>query len=269
MPTIRKILVVLAVILILQFSIFNFQFSIAINPLDKAQEDYTFQFTKYREAQDKYITARSSYLTFKTAVAKSEAFLATKDYLTQVDNLYLGYIFLVNEHGNSLNWTNASVSKDKITSIINAQISYFKDHQEKVSQSATLEELTVLAQDLKNHIDKDLLGKINKTLATFEIVEAESVLADFNQLAGVLDKAMVSKNQLDQNQSFYNNWTSEISDIRSKFENFKDQANALLDKTKEDSATKNELASISNFAQLAKKELSRSKPLFKEVIKIL
>ena len=269
MPTIRKILIVLAAILIFQFSIFNFQFSIAITPLDQAQEDYTFQFTKYREEQSKYITARSSYLTFNTAVSKSEAFLATKDYLGQIDNLYTSYILLVNEHANSLNWTNSTLPKDLVSKIAGEQTSYLKDHQEKVSQSTTLEELPVLAAELKKYVDTNLAEKINKTLAILEIVETESALSDFNELTAILDQAMTSKNQPGASQSFYANWTSEISDIRTKAEAFKDQAKAQLAKTEEETASERELSSISYSAQQAKKELQRSKPLFEEVIKSL
>jgi len=269
MPTIRKILIVLAVILIFQFSIFNFHFSIAITPLDQAQEDYTFQFTKYREEQSKYITARSSYLTFNTAVSKSEAFLATKDYLGQIDNLYTSYILLVNEHANSLNWTNSTLPKDLVSKIAGEQTSYLKDHQEKVSRSSTLEELPVLAAELKKYVDTDFIEKNNKTLAILEIAETESALTDFNELTGILDQAMISKNQQAVNQIFYDNWTSEISDIRTKAEAYKEQAKAQLAKTKDETASGKDLASISNSSNQAKKELQRSKALFEEVIKIL
>src|SRR3989344_1807735 len=150
MPKLRKVLIPLALILLLQFSIFNFQFSIAQtqNPLDKAQNDYTFQFTKYRESQNKYITARSSYLTFKTAISKNDAYLATKDYLVQIDRLYHAYLLLVNENSNSLSWQNSDIPKGKLNQIIDEEIAFFDGHQKKVNDAKTLEQLTDLASDL-------------------------------------------------------------------------------------------------------------------------
>ena len=110
----------LVLLLIFFLSIVNGQWSIIFgqSPLDKARSDYTFQYTKYREAQNKYINARSSYLTFQTATAKNNAYLATGDYLVQIDNLYQAYLFLVNENGNSLGWQNSDISKDHINQII-------------------------------------------------------------------------------------------------------------------------------------------------------
>ena len=271
MPTLRKVLIPLTLVLLLQFSIFTFQFSIAQtqSPLDKAQNDYTFQFTKYREAQNKYINARSSYLTFQTATAKNNAYIATSDYLLKIDNLYHTYLFLVNENGNSLGWQNSDIPKDQINQIIDNEIAFFDNHQKKVNDAKTLEQSTDLASDLRSHRDKEFNLKINKILATFEVVETQSAIADFNKLAGDLDQIIASKIEKDQSQSILNNWISEIADIKAKTQNYLAKAKELLDKTKEQTASDGELKDISRFAQLAKNELLRSKSLFKEVIGIL
>ena len=267
--TFIKLFILLAIYSLLTINYSLAQSPVPLTALDKAQNDYTFQFTKYREAQNKYINARSSYLTFQTATAKNNAYLATGDYLVQIDNLYQAYLFLVNENGNSLGWQNSDISKDHINQIIDEEIAFFDNHRKKVKDAKTLEQLPDLATDLRSHRDKEFNLKINKILATFEVIEAQSAIADFNKLARDLDKIITSKIEKDQNQSILANWISEITNIKAKTQNYLTKAKELLEKTKEQTASGDELKDISSFAQLAKNELLRSKPLFKEVIGIL
>lgn len=261
----------LVLLLIVFLSIVNGQLSTVFgqNPLEKAQSDYTFQFTKYRELQNKYITARASYLTFQTATSKNDAYLATKDYLVQIDSLYHAYLFLVNENGNSLSWQNTDIPNEKLNQIIEGEIAFFDDHQKKGNDAKTLEQLTDLASDLRSHRDGEFSLKINKILATFEVVEAQSAIADFSTLARDLDRIIAAKIEKDQSQTILTNWTSEIADINTKTQNYLTKAKELFNKTKEQTATGGELKDISRFTQLAKNELLRSKSLFKEVIGIL
>ena len=267
--TFIKLFILLAIYSLLTINYSLAQSPVPLTALDKAQNDYTFQFTKYREAQNKYINARSSYLTFQTATAKNNAYLATSDYLLKIDDLYHAYLFLVNENGNSLGWQNSDSSKDHINQIIDEEIAFFDNHRKKVKDAKTLEQLPDLATDLRSHRDKEFNLKINKILATFEVIEAQSAIADFNKLARDLDKIITSKIEKDQNQSILANWISEITNIKAKTQNYLTKAKELLEKTKEQTASGDELKDISSFAQLAKNELLRSKPLFKEVIGIL
>ena len=267
--TFIKLFILLAIYSLLTINYSLAQSPVPLTALDKAQNDYTFQFTKYREAQNKYINARSSYLTFQTATAKNNAYLATSDYLLKIDDLYHAYLFLVNENGNNLDWQNSDIPKDQINQIIDEEIAFFDDHQKKVKDTQTLEQLTDLANDLQNHRDKEFSLKTNKILATFEVIETQSAIADFNKIAGELDKIIASKIEKDQNQSILANWISEITDIKAKTQNYLTKAKELLEKTKEQTASGDEVKDISSFAQLAKNELLRSKPLFKEVIGIL
>ena len=267
--TFIKLFILLAIYSLLTINYSLAQSPVPLTALDKAQNDYTFQFTKYREAQNKYINARSSYLTFQTATAKNNAYLATSDYLLKIDDLYHAYLFLVNENGNSLGWQNSDIPKDHINQIIDEEIAFFDNHQKKVKDAKTLEQLPDLANDFKSHRDTEFSLKINKILATFEVIEAQSAIADFNKIAGELDNIVTSKIEKDQNQSILANWISEITNIKAKTQNYLTKAKELLEKTKEQTASGDELKDISSFAQLAKNELLRSKPLFKEVIGIL
>src|SRR3989344_7949592 len=117
------------------FSLISYGLSSAFaqtSSLEKAKSDYSFQFTKYREIQKVYQSIKSLYESFKTATSKNEAFLKTKDYLEQIDNLLIAYVLLVNEGGSKVNWQSNPPEHSKITQSLQVEISYFKDHHQRV-----------------------------------------------------------------------------------------------------------------------------------------
>ncbi len=104
-------------------------------PLEKAQNDYNFQSGKYKDAHDQYATARSEYVSFKTAISKDNAYAKTKTYLVQVDLLYETFLAQVQENTNTLNWDNANVSKVETNNVILAEINFFKNNEKSAGQN--------------------------------------------------------------------------------------------------------------------------------------
>jgi len=241
----------------------------AQTPKEKARQDYTFQFTKYREAQEKYSTAQAAYLSFQTATAKNDAYLKAKEFLSQTDSLYLSYIALVTEYGNSMDWQRTSLSKDKINTLEETEVSYFQTHQKQISQTATLEELPPLTQELKNHIEKSLSLKINKILATFEVAETESTFNEFSELSQTVRNKIASQSRSEETNSILMNWTSEIENIRKSSEVLKNQSIEKFNQKPQDTLEQGDLEEITKFTQEAKSQLKKSKPLFEEVARIL
>ena len=237
--------------------------------LEKAQSDYTFQFTKYRDAQEKYISAKAQYQSFQTATAKNDAYAKTKDYLIQIDKLYQTYILLVQENGNAINFTKHGDDKNKINDILKNETNYLNNHIQKINGTKTLEELPPLSLELKKNLDEDFHPKLNKTFAIFEVVETEAALDDFESLSRILDRVVVFKLRAGETKSILNNWSSEIKDIRTKTANSIIKARDTLSKIPEDQASDGELTNISQLTQDAKRELKRSKPLFEEALRII
>lgn len=237
--------------------------------LKKAQTDYNFQFTKYRDAREEYETAKAAYLSFKTAIAKTNAYGKTKDYLNQVDNLYISYVRLVEEHGNQFNWGKLSFHKDQVAKLLNDEESYFEAHQQKLNSTRTLEELPTLAGELKSHLQEQTDGKIYKTLATYEIAQTQSTFDEFNLLSQILDRVVVFKLRAGETRLVLANWATEINDIKEKTDTQLKLAIEKLNATGQDSATRAQLERITELAGSAKSELKRSKLLFEEVERIL
>ncbi|MEK9147009.1 MAG: hypothetical protein AAB639_02315 [Patescibacteria group bacterium] len=259
---------------LLIYSLLAMHYSLAQSPtppsaLEKAQNDYNFQYSKYRDAQEKYITARSSYFLFKTATAKNDAFVATKNHLDQVVKLYVTFGYLTREYINSFNWGNFNDQKIKSISILDNQTATLTSFQQQIAATITLEQLPPIAADLKTYLEGEFASKHNKVLSSLEIGEAESTLDDFNSLAGVLDQVVVFKLRSGGTKSILANWTSEIKNIRVNTQKAITEAKNLNSQTRQDQAKEGELDAIIRTTEKAKSELKRSKPLFEEVIRII
>lgn len=269
--TFSKKVSILFVVLLIALSIVNSQLSIvsAQSALEKAQSDYTFQFTKYRDAQETYITARAGYLTYKTAVAKNDAYLKTRDYLAQIDKLYISFIYLVQEYGNQINWNTPNPQKENITKILADEARYFNDLATQLNQTKTLEDLPSQATKLKDHINGQFEPKLNKIIATYEVVEVDSNLGDFIKLTQTLDRIVIFKIRGQETRSILANWSTEIIDIREKTQNALDHAQEALGKLSPEAASLADATNISKLSNEAHRQLLRSKPLFEEVLRIL
>lgn len=244
-------------------------FAQTTNALEKAQKDYTFQFTKYRDAQEKYINAKSEYESFKTATAKNDAFNKTKDYLTQINKLYLTYIALIQENGNAINFSAHGDDKNKSDSILKGETGFFSEENKKIGSTKTLEELPPIAKEVKTHVAEEMTPKSDKVLAIYEVVQSEAALEDFKSLSRILDRVVVFKLRAGETKSILNNWSSEIKDIQAKTEASTTQAREELGKTQDDRTTDGELNNIAEITKGAKAELKRSQPLFEEVARII
>jgi hypothetical protein len=161
------------------------------------------------------------------------------------------------------------MEKDEIAKSLNDEISYLNEHKQNVQNTKTLEELPPLAAQLETHVKEVLELKVNKVLATFEVVETETALEDFSSLSRILDRVVVFKLQAGETRSILANWASEIKDIRDQTTEKISQARSDLDKITGDTLTKRGLGDISSAAEEAKTELKRSQPLFEEVVRIL
>lgn len=254
---------------LLHTSYFILHNSLAETSLERAQQDYTFQFTKYRDAEEKYQVAKSTYETFKTTVAKNDAFEKTKSYLNQIENLYIAYLLLVKEHGNTFSFGAMEAEKDKVVKIIDSEIIYLQDYQKKIIATQTLEELPALATEMDQHIKQILESKVNKTLAVYEVAQVTSAYDRFIELSEVLEKMVLEKLQSGESSTFLSNWASEVKNVKVKAENSLAEAQKKLSQIGEETASLGELDNITLLTKETKNHLLKSKALFGEVITIL
>ncbi len=233
-----------------------------VSPLEKAQNDYSFQTTKFQDVKEKYQTARSSYLTFKTATAKNEAFLKSKDYLTQVHNLYIAYLFLINERANTVDWSKTTYERQKVSDQVTAEIKFLEDDKKKAQDAQTLEEIPKLASDLAIHISTVTLKTAFITLATTDLAQIEDVTTSFDETATKVD---TYSQKLNINEQFHLNWKSEVETIKTKTKDATQDPKKKLDTA---ISLGNYPYKSNNFefdTSLARQILSRTKSLLREI----
>lgn len=237
--------------------------------LDKAQQDYSYQFSKYEDCHNQYVTNRSAYIAFQTTTAKNNAFLTTKDCLTKIYDVYVAYIRYIKEQGNIFNWNKNDAEKNLIFKSLDDEITYFQNNQPNVGNLQTLEDTVPYAADLKTHITKTTYPVVQKALATYEVAESEAALENFTNLSQKVRSFVVSR--IDQNQysSFLANWDSEIADIKSKSENYNTQARQALSAFKPLSNDPNSISAVSSITDKTKDQLLRSKAIFAEILKLI
>lgn len=235
--------------------------------LQVAKDDYLFQFTKYQKAHEDYVTASSNYLSFKTTIAKNDAFSKTKEYLNQVNLLYLAYILQVQEYGNNLKWDKSGLDKDASDKTLKEESSFIKDYQQKIADSKSLEDLPPLAKDLKEHIEKTSAPKINKITTIYQIVQTETAYNNFLDLSQTIENFITPK-ITDTNRSILTNWQTEIKDTKEKIQVSLDKARKNNQKTREDGSNYDQIRTTLQSLNEAKTQFQRSKQLFEEILRV-
>lgn len=229
------------------------------------KQNYLNQLTKFNGAQEEYITAKSAYLSFKTATSKNQAFIKTKSYLREANLLYSEYIKLVEAIGNKVDWQNSTINRDDQINVINSELNFLSGNLDKIESSQTLEELPQIAQDFKNQIQTSTKPKIDMVVVNFNIASAESTKAEFNNIATSLIELATVRTDASQ-ASLIANWRSEIENINSSTQDLLDESKTELEKLGE---TRSIPQNILDKITRAKLELKRSKQLFLEILKIL
>lgn len=237
--------------------------------MDQALQDYSYQFSKYDECHNKYITDRSAYISFQTATAKNSAFITTKDCLTKIYDVYVAYIRYIKEQGNVFNWNKKDEEKSQTFKTLDDEVTYFQDNQPNVGKLQTLEDTVPYAADLKTHITKTTYPIVLKALATYEVAESEAALEIFVNLSEKIRSLVTSKINQDQYISFLANWDTEIADIRSKSENYNGQARQALSTFKPSTNNTGNIGTVSSLTAKTKTELLRSKAIFVEILKLI
>ncbi len=184
-------------------------------PIVQAQESYAYQVTKYIELKDKYQTAKSTFLTFKTATAKNDAFQKTKDYLKQIDNVYKAYLLLVEERTNTISWDYASTPREGLLQKIKDEITYFDNNQKDIDASQALEDLPQLAKNIQSHVETTTLKIAFDTLAATDLAQIEEANALFHSDYKLVDDFASPKTK---SRELYNNWKTELDKMQANLD---------------------------------------------------
>lgn len=232
----------------------------ASSPLETAKSDYSFESSKYRDAQEKFSAAKSSYLTFKTATAKEQAFVASKAYVDQITTLYPAYFSLVRVYAGNLDWQDNAAKYEQIIKMLGDMDTYFAAQKQQVTDTKTLEDLSQLSLQIRGKIATEIDPQLNYITAAYEIQNTRQLFRDFDNLSQELG----TKKQSFVQSAVLTNWQTEIEDIRNKAQAALKIAQDNFDLLKPNETSTGHIDSMESLGTKVKSQLRRSKVLFLE-----
>jgi hypothetical protein len=234
----------------------------AASPLETAQSDYNFEYSKFRDAQDKYTNSKQSYISFKTAAAKDQAYVDSKAYLNQTINLYLSYLSLVNEYVNGVQWQNDQTHQQILNSLQNLKSTYLQQEQ-LINVSQTLEDLQGNAAALSQKQQVEMNPAIYWIIANLELARTQQLQQEFETLSAKL----VQNTKAFPNSTSLSNWQSEIQKISKNSQEQIHAAEKQMERITPDRASEGDAQSVANTLSLSREELKTAKPFFTQAAK--
>ncbi len=184
---------------------------------EQAYQNYISQMDKYRAAREEYQLKRVAYLRHGTLTAQREAEVATKNFLSARDEVWITYIAAVIA---KLNITSGidETQRGEINTKLEEERNWYVDHKQRVESENNLDNLVSLSDEAKTRSDTTQevgflalhtisFGKIdsNREDASNLIIQLENKIAGIES-AGNKDTTIIkkwlgdAKNQLAQTQ---------------------------------------------------------------------
>ncbi len=116
---------------------------------NQAYSDYTFAYSNYRSAYNDYQVSKSSYLTYQTLTAQTDAIAKLRTVLKTRDAVMTAYYSLLQE---KLNAT-PNISSDyqnTFHSIMQSESAWLTAHQTKIDAAATLDDLNSVSAEFES-----------------------------------------------------------------------------------------------------------------------
>lgn len=135
-----------------------------------AKNDYTYQYSLYREKIDSYQVAKSTYQTYRTLTAQNDAIVALRVAVQSRDRVISTYYNLLQEKLNETPGISPEY-RSTFSSIKESEKSWLATHQKKIDAAATLEDLNAAAAEFETHypqFDRETKQTIGTILLTKE-----------------------------------------------------------------------------------------------------
>jgi len=235
---------------------------------DRAYSDYLYNYNLYRESYDSYRTARETFLKYQTLTSKNEALSKTKEMLQKQDEVIKTYSTALRVKLTE----NPGLSSDEQNILflnLDNEFAWFRQHQEEINKSNTLEDLTNLSEKSKEQYKKtevliyETLGAI---FAGKEISLREQIS---QQIKSLKEKVGEIRLKGDKDTSLAERWLLEAENRLTQSQEKQFEAQQNLSKIKSSlnkSRTYNEAqASLEKSHQFLKEANSYLKEIIREL----
>jgi hypothetical protein len=243
---------------------------------NKVYEDYRLKNEDYNKAHDDYILAKTQYEKFKTLTSKTNAQVATAKMLVARDDVVIYYLSALKVR---INDTSVKISDDKKNSLyqsIDAEVAWFTDHKNRISQADLLTDLVNKSDEAKsrftnlNYLLYDSLFSIsNGRVVSYR----ERFQAFFNDLTDLVNKIKGEKRVeykfSDEKLAVIDRWIIETQDRLAKgdTENSKSVqiASQMNSKSNNTNVYRQTIDSLTKANNFLKDAVSYSKEIVREI----
>lgn len=150
-----------------------------------AKIDYTYQYSKYRNAIDGYQVAKSTYLTYRTLSSQNQAITSFRAAIQARNDVIAAYYNLLQEKLNATVGVPDSF-RQTFAGIKNSENAWLADHHSKIDAAASLEDLNQAAIQFESrypqfdHETKQAIGQVLLTKEANLKSDAENIVASFS-----------------------------------------------------------------------------------------
>lgn len=180
---IKKLTLIILLNFLLPFSVFAQDFD-----FNRAFSDYLYNFDIYRQAYQEYVSARDSFLQYKTLTSKTNAFQKTLKMAQARDETLRTYLIALKM---KLRETlGVSSAEQNLFSLrLDNEANWYQDHKDELSSAGSLEDLVELAHKAEERYQQQTEILIYQTLHKILVSKENNLAEKINtQIAALKDK---------------------------------------------------------------------------------
>jgi hypothetical protein len=210
---IKKLALIILLNFLLPFSVLAQDFN-----FNRAFSDYLYNFDLYRQAYQEYVSAKESFLQYKTLTSKTNAFQKTLKMTQARDETIRTYLIALKMKLGET-WGISPAEKSVFNLRLDNEVNWYLTHKEELSSAGSLEDLVELANKAEERYQQETEILIYQTLHKI-LVGKENSLAEKvnNQIAALKEKLKEIKENGDKNVSLAERWLLETENRLLRFE---------------------------------------------------
>jgi hypothetical protein len=209
---IKKLVLIIFVIFLLPLSVRAEDFD-----FNRAFSDYLYSFDLYLQVYQEYISARDSFLQYKTLTSKTNAFQKTLRMAQARDETVRTYLIALRM---KLEETpGVSLSEKNVFSLrLDNEVAWFLNHKEELSSAGSLEDLIELAHRAEEKYQKETEVLIYQTLHKILVGKENNLAEKINKQITALKEKLREIKEKGEDVSLQERWLLETEKRLRRFE---------------------------------------------------
>ena len=227
----ERLLTILAALFIIFYSFFVSSVIAQEFNFNRAYQDYLYTYSQYRDAHNEYVSAKEQYLSYKTLTAKTLALEQTLKMLQQRDKTIQTYLTALRLKMAETTGI-ANYKQNTLYLKLDAEVSWYAQHQDEFPSAATLEDLVESAKETERHYSKTQVLAYQALGTIFEGKENNLRSQLDDQIEAIKDKISQIREKGDKDTTTAERWFLEAENKLIRSQEKLDWAVTTLDSMK-------------------------------------